>query len=144
MCLPETCSCPENVTVVENPSSLDDDHISLSKIIEELVVDACGTCHAYGRTNLIKVSDSEGDVNMNYPVVIASGSFSRGKFVAVIEVPGLAVVQRKSIPGGMEKVIAVSVFSSWPVFAISGVMTILAGLVIWFLVRITLKLLLTP
>lgn len=144
MCLPETCSCPENVTVVENPSSLDDDHISLSKIIEELVVDVCGTCHAFGRTNLIKVSDSEGDVNINYPVVIASGSFSRGKFVAVIEVPGLAVVQRKSIPGGMEKVIAVSVFSSWPVFAIAGVMTILAGLVIWVLVRITLKLLLTP
>lgn len=57
-------------------------------------------------------------------------------FVPVIQVPGLAVIQRKAEPelGAMEKVMAFSVFGSWPIMAISAVLTILAALLIWFLV----------
>ena len=135
-CFSETCSCPETLTIVENPSSLDDEHISLAEIIEGLVKDVCGVCHAFGKTKLNKTTVSRGDVNINYPVVVSSAHASSGTFVAVINVPGLAVVQRKATPAGMEKEIASAVFTSWPIFAISGAMTLLAGLLIWVLVRI--------
>lgn len=62
-------------------------------------------------------------------------------FVPVIQVPGLAVIQRKAEPelGAMEKVMVFSVFDSWPIMAISAVLTILAALLIWFLVSMLLS-----
>lgn len=105
--------------------------------MENLVAEVCGFCHVYGKTNLIKATLSQGDVDINFPVVISHDYASaESKFVAVIQVPGLALIQRKSEPdlGFYEKVMASSVSSSWPVFAISGVMTLLAGLLIWVLV----------
>lgn len=119
------------------PSSLDDDHQSLSSIIESLVEDVCGECRAYDKTKLVP---AENNASLTFPVVMSHSFASTGsKFVAVIEVPGLAVVRRKTEPdpGAMEKVMGFSVFSSWPIFALSGILTILAGLVIWMLVRIS-------
>ena len=138
-CISETCSCPENLTIVAGPSSLDDEHRSLSAVIESLVTDVCGECYAFGRTNLIYTTASQGDVDINFPVVLSHDYSSIGsKFVTVIQVPGLALVRRKTEPeeGAYDKVITSSVFSSWPIFAISGLLTLLAGLVIWVLVRI--------
>jgi len=132
----ETCSCPENLTIVAGPSSLDDEHRSLSAVIESLVTDVCGECYAFGRTNLIYTTASQGDVDINFPVVLSHDYSSIGsKFVTVIQVPGLALVRRKTEPeeGAYDKVITSSVFSSWPIFAISGLLTLLAGLVIWVL-----------
>lgn len=132
----ETCSCPETLNISTKPGTLDDGHQSLSDIIKNLVEEVCGKCHAYGTTRLVL---STGDVDMDFPVVMTHGFASTGsKFVSVIQVPGLAVIQRKTEPelGAMEKVMGYSVFSSWPIFIISGVLTILAGLIIWALVRI--------
>ena len=111
----------------------------MSDVIKGLVEEVCGECHAYGSNNgTTRLIDSTGDVDMDFPVVMTHGFASTGsKFVSVIQVPGLAVIQRKTEPelGAMEKVMGYSVFSSWPIFIISGVLTILAGLIVWALVR---------
>ena len=99
----------------------------------------CGYCHAFKETKLITVTENS---QINFPVVMSHGYAGDGStFVPVIQVPGLAVIQRKAEPelGAMEKVMAFSVFDSWPIMAISAVLTILAALLIWFLVSMFLS-----
>ncbi|XP_068675372.1 phosphatidylinositol phosphatase PTPRQ-like [Montipora foliosa] len=129
----DTCSCPETLQISGKPSSLDDAYGKLSNIIESLVADVCGICYAFNKTRFVPATK---DAQIDFPVVTSHGFAStESAFVPVIQVPGLAVVQRKTEPelGAMEKVMAYSVFGSWPIMAISTVLTILAGLLIWAL-----------
>lgn len=104
-------------------------------------MEACGNCQNYanGTTTLLKTAVAA-DAEIAFPVV----KFLDGappppgsRFVAVLVVPGLVVIQRKPVKqlGAYEKVMASSVFDSWPIFAIVGAMTLSAALVIWVLVR---------
>ncbi|KAJ7315639.1 hypothetical protein OS493_038529 [Desmophyllum pertusum] len=107
--------------------------------MESLVMEACGNCQNYanGTTTLLKAAVAA-DAEIIFPVV----KFLDGappppgsRFVAVLVVPGLVVIQRKPVKqlGAYEKVMASSVFDSWPIFAIVGAMTLSAALVIWVL-----------
>ena len=142
----ETCNCPETLQVVARPSPLDgngrDDHETLKGIIESLILEACGRCHTYeNKVTKLKSITSDDDADVTFPnVKFVEGAqpTTGSKFVAVLQVPGLVVIQRKpeKVLGAYEKVMASSVVNSWPIFAIFGVMTLVAALLIWLLVRI--------
>ena len=139
----EKCKCPETLQVVAHPSLLDEHHGvgSLAELIESLIIDACGICKRYengGRTKIIRTLAEGTDIT--FPIIRyldGAESTTGSRFVTVIDVPGLAVIQRKPEKqlGFYEKVIGSSVVNSWPIFAISGAMTLAAGLLIWILVR---------
>ena len=139
----EKCDCPETLQVVAHPSLLDEHHGagSLAALIESLIIDACGICPHYengGRTKINKTLAENTDIT--FPVIRYLDGAELGtesRFVTVIEVPGLAVIQRKPEKrlGFYEEVMGSSVVNSWPIFAIFGTMTLAAGILIWILVR---------
>ena len=126
-----------------NPSLLDEHHGegSLAALIESLIIDACGICKHYENDGKTKINRTlAGDTEITFPVIRyldGAESTTESRFVTVIEVPGLAVIQRKPKKrlGFYEKVMGSSVVNSWPIFAIFGTMTLAAGILIWILVR---------
>lgn len=104
-----------------------------------MIIEACGYCDYYedGKTKINRT----GDADITFPIIKYLSkippSTSESRFVTVIQVPGLAVLQRKTDKdlGFYEKVMGSSVVHSWPIFAIFGTMTLAAGMVIWVLVR---------
>lgn len=138
--LGETCNCPETLEVVAHPSSFDAKGKStLRQTIEELVLEACGECHTHeDKTTRLISADREDDADLTFPIVkfVESAQEASGtKFVAVLHVPGLVVLERKTEKelGAYEKVMANCVVNSWPIYAIFGVMTLAAALLIWIL-----------
>jgi len=113
----------------------------LAALIESLIIDACGICEHYENGGKTKINRTLAkDIDIKFPVIRyldGSESTIESRFVTVIEVPGLAIIQRKSEKelGFYEKVMGSSVVNSWPIFAIFGAMTLVAGMVIWILVR---------
>lgn len=106
-----------------------------------MIIDACGICEHYENGGKTKINRTLAkDIDIKFPVIRyldGSESTTESIFVTVIEVPGLAIIQRKSEKelGFYEKVMGSSVVNSWPIFAIFGAMTLVAGMVIWILVR---------
>ena len=141
----EQCDCPETLQVEEKPSLLDENHgaHSLTALIESLIIEACGICEHYENGGKTKINRTMAkDTDITFPVIRyldGAGSTSESRFVTVIEVPGLAVLKRKSKKklGFYEEVMGTSVVNSWPIFAIFGTMTLAAGMLIWILVRKT-------
>lgn len=107
-----------------------------------MIIDACGICENYengGKTKINRTILAE-DADIKFPIIKyldGAESSTESRFVAVIEVPGLAVIQRKRKKqlGFYEEVMGSSVVNSWPIFAIFGTMTLAAGMMIWILVR---------
>ncbi|XP_078355018.1 receptor-type tyrosine-protein phosphatase F-like [Oculina patagonica] len=137
------CDCPEYLQVVAKESTLDEHQGegSLTALIEELIIEACGPCEHYepdGKTKINRTISSD-DADIEFPIIKTLHKIppatSESSFVTVIEVPGLVVLQRKTEKesGFYEKVMGTSVVTSWPIFAIFGVMTLAAGMVIWVL-----------
>lgn len=64
------------------------------------------------------------------------GDTEDSKFVPIISVPGAVIVRRKDNgnSGLLTKVTANSVFDTWPVFLITLLIALLAGIIIWILV----------
>lgn len=137
----ETCNCPETLQVVAHPSSFDaNGQPTLRKMMEELVLEACGECHTHENKKTRLISGLGDDCDLKFPIVQSGDSAQEAtgtKFVAVLDVPGLVVLRRKveTELGLYEKVMANSVVNSWPICAIFGVMTLAAALQIWLLVR---------
>lgn len=130
--------------VVTSPSALDEHQGegSLTSLIESLIIEACGYCEHYedGKTKINRTIVAD-NADISFPIVKYLHKIPRptseSSFVTVIEVPGIAVIQRKPEKelGFYEKVMGSSVVGSWPIFAIFGTMTLAAGMVIWVLVR---------
>lgn len=130
--------------VVTSESALDghQGEGSLTALIEFLIIEACGYCEHYedGKTKINRTTVAN-DADMKFPIVKYLHKIppptNESSFVTVIEVPGLAIIQRKTEKelGFYEKVMGSSVVGSWPIFAIFGTMTLAAGMVIWVLVR---------
>ena len=105
-----------------------------------MVLEACGECHTHeNKTTRLISADREDDADLTFPIVkfVESAQEASGtKFVAVLHVPGLVVLERKTEKelGAYEKVMANCVVNSWPIYAIFGVMTLAAALLIWILV----------
>ena len=106
-----------------------------------MIIDACGICKYYENDGKTKINRTlAGDTDITFPVIRyldGAESTTESRFVTVIEVPGLAVIQRKPKKrlGFYEEVMGSSVVNSWPIFAIFGTMTLAAGILIWILVR---------
>ncbi len=74
---------------------------------------------------------------MSFPVIKtqAYGDTDYSKFIPVISVPGIVVIQKKSTDNGLlTKVMANSIFDSWPIIVFTLVTALLAGIIIWILV----------
>ena len=106
-----------------------------------MIIEACGICEHYENGGKTKINRTlVKDTDITFPVIrYLDGAISatESRFVTVIEVPGLAVIQRKPRKrlGFYEGVMGSSVVNSWPIFAIFGTMTLIAGMLIWILVR---------
>ena len=112
----------------------------MAALIESLIIDACGICEHYENGGKTKINRTLADTDITFPVIRyldGAESTTESRFVTVIEVPGLAIIQRKPKKdlGFYEKVMGTSVANSWPIFAIFGAMTLAAGMLVWILVR---------
>ena len=124
-----------SVTLVQSP--LDSTGFtSLASVITDLLTTTCGACDEHNNTNLVP-TDSVVEEKISFPVTKtqAFGDTEYSKFIPVINVPGIAVIGKKGTDRSLlTKVVASSIFHSWPVFVLSLVTALLAGIVIWILV----------
>ena len=109
----------------------------MKKVISQLVVDSCGYCEEFGQTNLIYSNDSSLE-ELVFPVTKTSyGQSAYSKFIPVIRVPGVVVITRKKELGMiLTEAASGSILQSWPIFALTIMMALLAGIIIWFLVSL--------
>ena len=109
---------------------------SLASVITDLLTTTCGTCDEHNDTKLVS-ADSVVEEKISFPVTKtqAFGDTEYSKFIPVINVPGIVVIGKKGTDSGLlTKVMATSIFHSWPVFVLSMVTALLAGIIIWILV----------
>ena len=134
----ETCRCNENLSISIVPNSLDTlGTVSLSRVIRDLVNSTCGRCDAY-RHNYLTSSNITREGQISFPVTRtqAIGDTAYSKFVPVISVPGFVVVKRRNSPiPTLTKLLTNSIFESWPVCVLALLTSLLAGIIIWILVR---------
>lgn len=141
----ETCTCSEFIPVASSSQELkprNSNSVSvaagLKKVISELLIDTCGYCEEYGKTNLVYTNDSNSK-ELVFPVTKTSYSQSSySKFIPVVRVPGVVVITRKKqLSTILTKATSGSILKSWPISVITIMMAMLAGIIVWFLVRIT-------
>ena len=133
----ETCRCTEHLSVTSVQSPLDTSGFtSLASVITDLLTTTCGKCDEHNDTKLVS-ADSVVEEKISFPVTKtqAFGDTEYSKFIPVINVPGIVVIGKKSTDRGLlTKVMASSIFQSWPVFVLTMVTALLAGIIIWILV----------
>ena len=133
----ETCRCAEHLSVSVVQSPLESSGFnSLTSIIRNLVTTTCGSCDEYSDTKLISNS-SDKEEYISFPVIKtqAFGDTDYSKFIPVISVPGIVVIEKKKTDKGLlTQVMANSIFESWPIFVFTLVTALLAGIIIWILV----------
>ena len=113
----------------------------LYSILAKLLKDSCGVCEEHGDTKLVQGTKSE-DAQLQFPVTKTSykKKDDYSVFIPVIEVPGVVVVTRQTEKnGGLTRVVTNSITDAWPLLLFSALSTLLAGIIIWFLVRCLLK-----
>lgn len=120
-------------------SELDSITSELTKVISRLLIDTCGECEEYNKTKLVYSNESQSE-EFVFPVTKTSyGHSAYSKFIPVIQVPGVVVVTRKGdLSMILTEVASGSVLQSWPISVVTILMAMLAGIIIWFLVRIML------
>lgn len=120
-------------------SELDSITSELTKVISRLLIDTCGECEEYNKTKLVYSNKSQSEEFL-FPVTkISYGHSAYSKFIPVIQVPGVVVVTRKGdLSMILTEVASGSVLQSWPISVVTILMAMLAGIIIWFLVRIML------
>lgn len=118
----------------------------IPEILAHMLQSSCGTCFSYKTWNITYTinttksliePDIQATVDFRFPVRSAIGRTKyRGSYtyIPLVTVPGVAVMTRKKTPMGYARDVGHSVFGCWPIFAISYVMAILTGIVIWFVV----------
>jgi len=109
---------------------------SLAGVITDLLTTTCGACDEHNVTKLVS-ADSVAEEKISFPVIKtqAFGDTEYSKFIPVINVPGIVVIGKKGTDRGLlTKVMASSIFHSWPVFLLTMVTALLAGIIIWILV----------
>ena len=90
-------------------------------------------------TKSITEPDERAKVDFRLPVRSAIGRTTyRGfhTYIPLITIPGVALMARKKTPSGYARDLSSSVLGCWPIFAISFVLAILTGIVIWFAVSV--------
>lgn len=118
----------------------------LPELLAHMLQGSCGACYRYKRWNIsytvnttesITEPDIRFKVDFRFPVRSAIGKTTyRGfhPYVPLITVPGVALMTRKKTPSGYARDVGHSVLAGWPIFAVSIVLAVLTGVVIWFAV----------
>jgi len=125
-----------SVTYVQSPFTDSSGFNSLASVINDLLNTTCGACDEHTNTTSVP-ADSVVEEKISFPVTKtqAFGDTEYNKFIPVINVPGILVIGKKSTDRGfLTKVVANSIFHSWPVFVLALVTALLAGIIIWILV----------
>ena len=136
----ETCHCPKYLSTSVSPSSLDKNGPGgLTQVIADAIKKTCGFCKEHGETELIFSTNDNEESSVRFPVSLTNlRARSLSKFVAVLEVPGVAVLKRRgdnSIQQYYEQVMTGSLFDTWPVIIMTVLLMYAVGVIIWFLVR---------
>ena len=129
----ETCRCQRTIFINHKPSGL----LPTANLLQDLLLDVCGTCEAFERPNIQFSTTRSSD--FTFPVAQSRGAPASngdgGRFLPIIDVPGIALVRKRpAVPQSYAFVVQESLADSWPVFALSSVMAVLAGIVMWVLV----------
>ena len=115
-------------------------------LLAHMLQESCGTCFSYKTWNIsytintsasITEPDKFTKVDFRFPVRSAVGRTTyRGfhTYVPLITVPGVALMTRKKTPSGYARDLGHSVLGCWPIFAVSIVLAVLTGVIIWFAV----------
>ena len=118
----------------------------IPELLAHMLQESCGTCYSYKTWNIsytvnttesITEPDIRFTVDFRFPVRSAIGKTTyRGfhPYVPLITVPGVALMTRKKTPSGYARDVGHSVLAGWPIFAVSIVLAVLIGVVIWFAV----------
>jgi len=146
----KTCRCPHLMFAnwVPSPPYVIQGRSKPRGLIPELLAhmlqESCGTCYNYKTWNIsytvnttesIKEPDLRFKADFRFPVRSAIGKTTyRGfhPYVPLITVPGVALMTRKKTPSGYARDVGHSVLAGWPIFAVSIVLAVLIGVVIWF------------
>ncbi|XP_067028196.1 uncharacterized protein [Acropora muricata] len=138
----ETCRCMESLSTQRVPNILDSSgNNSLSEIIKALVTDICGHCkeNTNGDTTELIPNESNQTTEplISFPVTMARpfGDTAYSKFVPVIKVPGVIVLRRKgsNVAKLLTERTVYSIVDAWPMFLITLLASLLAGIIVWFL-----------
>lgn len=118
----------------------------IPELLAYMLQESCGTCYSYKTWNIsyavnttesITEPDIRFKVDFRFPVRSAIGKTTyRGfhPYVPLITVPGVALMTRTKTPSGYARDVGHSVLAGWPIFAVSIVLAVLIGVVIWFAV----------
>ena len=107
-------------------------------ILRKLILEACGTCDAFQQPEF-RVNSAQSS-EFTFPVTRIEGAptidAEGGKFLPIIDVPGIVLLRKPVVVRheGYVRVAQQSLWDSWPIFALSSVMAILAGIIMWILV----------
>ena len=138
----ETCRCAKYLPTAVRASSLDGGNSGegLGEMMKKLVKKGCGRCDEHGETELIYINPEDDDMSqITFPVSATSVRSSEySKFVVVVDVPGVLIIQRKEEKekSVYYEVASGSIYECWPVLALTLMATILAGIIMWMLVRV--------
>lgn len=126
-------------------------------MIEEILVEACGSCKAYKESKLNlyesrtgasprKLSEKSlkkyvsGFVDVSFPVYGASSRpmmVPESMFQLVVKSPGCAIIGKKDETG---PTVIINIISSmlgvWPLFLVTSLLMTIFGMLIWFLVGV--------
>jgi len=125
-----------SVTYAQSPFTDSSGFNSLVSVINDLLNTTCGACDEHTNTTSVP-ADIVVEEKISFPVTKtqAFGDTEYSKFIPVINVPGILVIGKKGTDRGfLTKVVANSIFYSWPVFVLALVTALLAGIIIWILV----------
>lgn len=118
-------------------------------VLRRMVASCCQPCRAHNTTldfltkrsvkrSLENVRKAISDSDLSFPVYGSSDQERYGAlygYVPVINSPGEAFVVNREMDQTPSDILAAVVFSSWPLMVLSLLFCVLAGIVIWFLVR---------
>ena len=106
------------------------------------MTDICGHCKGSTNGDTTELIPNESNQTteplISFPVTMARpfGDTAYAKFVPVIKVPGVVVLRRKgsNVAKFLTERTAHSIVDAWPMFLITLLASLLAGIIVWFLV----------
>ena len=109
------------------------------------MTDICGHCKGNTNGDTTELIPNESNQTnqtteplISFPVTMARpfGDTAYAKFVPVIKVPGVVVLRRKgsNVAKFLTERTVYSIVDAWPMFLITLLASLLAGIIVWFLV----------
>ncbi|XP_048579474.1 uncharacterized protein LOC116616082 isoform X2 [Nematostella vectensis] len=152
----ETCRCEQRLTTNYRmfPPYVDKDFSGIIRpILNDLAVRCCHVCQSHGHSQVDFVTNSNGGPAMqpsdqavkslignasdlSFPIygwnwqTYYSGAY---RYIPLIDSPGFAYIVLQPVPENTGQRIVNSLLATWPYMLITMLITLLAGMLIWFL-----------